>query len=184
MKVQNFLLAAVLAVTGTNGANAAPLNFYNSVDPDTTLRFSVECSLGCEGALFDGTPTSWSPTKGALMTFPGGDSLSVLNTVTGESFTSETETDRGGVDTATFFSSAKYIAFKIGGGLEDTWAIIRNFAENNEFTFTKEARASGFSNTREYQYGSVAPVPLPAAGWLMLAGIGGLVAMRRRKRTV
>lgn len=26
-----------------------------------------------------------------------------------------------------------------------------------------------------------APVPLPAAGWMLLAGIGGLVAMRRRK---
>lgn len=28
--------------------------------------------------------------------------------------------------------------------------------------------------------GSVAPVPLPAAGWLLLAGIGGLIGMRRR----
>jgi hypothetical protein len=27
----------------------------------------------------------------------------------------------------------------------------------------------------------VAPVPLPAAGWLMVAGIGGLAALRRRK---
>ncbi|MGI3212174.1 VPLPA-CTERM sorting domain-containing protein [Roseovarius tibetensis] len=29
---------------------------------------------------------------------------------------------------------------------------------------------------------SVAPVPLPAAGWLMIAGLGGLAALRRRKR--
>ena len=26
------------------------------------------------------------------------------------------------------------------------------------------------------------PVPLPAAGWMLLAGVGGLVAMRRRGR--
>lgn len=30
---------------------------------------------------------------------------------------------------------------------------------------------------------SVSPVPLPAAGWMLLAGVGGLAAMRRRKRT-
>ncbi|MEP1354063.1 MAG: THxN family PEP-CTERM protein [Tateyamaria sp.] len=29
----------------------------------------------------------------------------------------------------------------------------------------------------------VAPVPLPAAGWMLIAGMGGLVAMRRRKST-
>ena len=28
---------------------------------------------------------------------------------------------------------------------------------------------------------TVSPVPLPAAGWLLIAGIGGLAALRRRK---
>ncbi|WP_254813781.1 VPLPA-CTERM sorting domain-containing protein [Rhodovulum sp. ES.010] len=26
-----------------------------------------------------------------------------------------------------------------------------------------------------------APIPLPAAGWMLLAGVGGLAAVRRRK---
>ena len=29
---------------------------------------------------------------------------------------------------------------------------------------------------------STSPVPLPAAGWMLLVGAGGLVAMRRKKR--
>lgn len=29
---------------------------------------------------------------------------------------------------------------------------------------------------------SMSPVPLPAAGWMLVAGVGGLVAMRRRKK--
>lgn len=31
-------------------------------------------------------------------------------------------------------------------------------------------------------YVHVAPVPLPAAGWLMIAGLGGLTALRRRRK--
>jgi hypothetical protein len=40
---------------------------------------------------------------------------------------------------------------------------------------------SGITVSRQTDAG-VAPVPLPAAGWLMIAGLGGLAAMRRRKR--
>lgn len=29
----------------------------------------------------------------------------------------------------------------------------------------------------------MAPIPLPAAGWMLLAGLGGLAAMRRRKKS-
>lgn len=37
----------------------------------------------------------------------------------------------------------------------------------------------GIANTSP----EVAPVPLPAAGWMLLAGLGGLMALRRRGRT-
>lgn len=33
-----------------------------------------------------------------------------------------------------------------------------------------------------FEASTVAPIPLPAAGWLLLGGLGGLAAMRRKKR--
>lgn len=49
-------------------------------------------------------------------------------------------------------------------------------------TFDTFATVDGGKVAREADKITVgAPVPLPAAGWLMLAGIGGLIAARRRK---
>jgi len=35
--------------------------------------------------------------------------------------------------------------------------------------------------TYDIEIAAVAPIPLPAAGWMLLAGLGGLVALRRRQ---
>jgi hypothetical protein len=37
-------------------------------------------------------------------------------------------------------------------------------------------------DTLALSYDDMPPVPLPAAGWMLIAGIGGLAALRRRKR--
>ena len=46
--------------------------------------------------------------------------------------------------------------------------------------FNKEGNDPGLSN-----YGTISTpnvIPLPAAGWLLIAGLGGLAAVKRRKR--
>lgn len=45
----------------------------------------------------------------------------------------------------------------------------------NDFLFTATFLPGGLG-------GDPDPVPLPAAGWMLLAGVGGMVAMRRRKK--
>lgn len=46
--------------------------------------------------------------------------------------------------------------------------------------------ASGYDDDyfkiKKLTFDYVAPIPLPAAGWMLLAGIGGIAAMKRRKK--
>jgi len=43
--------------------------------------------------------------------------------------------------------------------------------------------ATSFNDLVTITFEEVAPVPLPAAGWMLLAGVGGMAAMRRRKKS-
>ena len=67
-------------------------------------------------------------------------------------------------------------------GLLGTFAVIPNTSEFTDNLFGIKAGLNGSwklkSATVEY---SVPEIPLPAAGWLMLAGIGSIAAFRRKK---
>ena len=64
------------------------------------------------------------------------------------------------------------------------------FDDNFDGTFISSSKSTGSANnTTEFDVGgtitanlTVAPVPLPAAGWLLLSAFGGLGVMARRRR--
>lgn len=60
-----------------------------------------------------------------------------------------------------------------GGSLEEWW--------NNGLTVTSTA-VNSLSNYSIYGRNDTSVVPLPAAGWLLIAGLGGMVALGRRRK--
>jgi hypothetical protein len=87
------------------------------------------------------------------------------------------------------------IEFYLGGALVDTVTAkliedtITNPAEFNtsfvtvfHLKFDTAVFSNNSANAFEYGNLSVEPIPLPAAGWMLLAGVGGMAAMRRRKK--
>jgi hypothetical protein len=76
-------------------------------------------------------------------------------------------------------SGATVIANLVPNGLQAEIGNIVSFVFDGGDTFSKAVLKSGTTNAFEW---ANAVVPLPAAAWLMLAGLGGLGLMSRRRK--
>lgn len=59
--------------------------------------------------------------------------------------------------------------------------VLNLFAASGSPTYVILEWASAVNNSFSYDV-RIDPIPLPAAGWLLLGGLGGLAAMKRRKK--
>lgn len=202
-KMKTIAATTALAAMMTLGANAAYATTITVSGTDITVECDGALAQDCKGVIGGSlTLTSNEVTGGALGSLSdefadyyniGNNSVeneiaALTELVDGFTYTTGVKTEdladsitnsTKDVDTYEFDSDAEYIAFKTGGGhfflkLLGSETITLNFAKNGE-------SAGGLSHYTEF--GQLSPIPLPAAGWLLLMGIGGLgVASRRRRK--
>ncbi|MEZ5897723.1 MAG: VPLPA-CTERM sorting domain-containing protein [Parvularculaceae bacterium] len=139
-------------------------------------------SLGVTG----GTAGTLSGAAADLYNFKPSNptaEATALNILTGgaTSFSTGVQTDAGGVDQLTFSTTAQWIALKLGAGtffLKNTGGPVTLLIDYVKAS-GKAGAGGGFSHYTEF--GNV--VPVPAAIWLMGAGIAGLGFAGRRRKT-
>jgi len=171
-----------------SAASATVVPFENGPDGGGTQRFTVTCEISCQGYLFDDETFG---TVGGLIDFKDQNFASgqgaawekdLLEKASGETFSDFSKDEN---PSTTFTSNAMYILFKIGNS-PSIGVLKNNSGFLQEYTYSKSPNGHGLSHIAEAGKGlpempPAAVIPLPAAGWLLLAGIGGLAAMRRRK---
>ncbi len=179
------LISGAMALVVTVGAASA-----NVILIDDGLG-SIDCSVSCEvftgaggdgagptgaGVLsssaadyYDGTPSSESDEADRLSTLITGS--------TGLFAGTDGSRTIGSGGSQMFSTLAEYVVLKIG----NVAIFLKNTSGGSltiNYTSTPGA-GSGLSHFTEF--GSVAEVPLPAAAWLMIAGLAGLSVAGRRK---
>lgn len=146
-------------------------------------------------------PGTLSETLATLFSFNPNNEASevkVLNALAGTSFAAtdasiKWDADEGEIDPTDFSFTSKYFAIKTGAGT----AFFENVGGGalSLSWGTVAGGGGGLSHLTQIWVfeappididpdPSAAPIPLPAAGWLLIGGLGALAAVRRRRKSV
>ncbi|WP_299661103.1 VPLPA-CTERM sorting domain-containing protein [uncultured Ruegeria sp.] len=184
-------LKSILALSFIGLLFATPIS---AVTISTSAKsVDITCSGSCDFwdlALdpdgFNASSGSWlsSADYGIHHSNSNSNRLSLVNAILGTVFSSQSASSDaiGGVDAVSGYTGGETANWTGSGQYYLAWSasdpryiLIRNNTENNVFSWI----GKGLSGVDAF--GAVAPIPLPAAIWFLIAGIGGLVVLCKRK---
>lgn len=178
MTLSRTFALGLAAMTLTAGAAAANTVYIDDGYPAT---FSVECPDGCLGVVRDGPP-HLDPDKADAFNLSNASEATIASTLSSlvmktfeTSVIQKYDVSGDGTDYA-FDVTPGYFFTKYG---QLTAFFFTDTAQN--VTFLKNGKGPG--ELSNYGTAGVGVIPLPAAGWLMVAGLGGLAAARARRRS-
>lgn len=199
-RVKTLMAAAVLA-----GVSALGFGSVAHAATITTTLGTATCyesgsntvMASCSGYIFgvggaNDTPGQLSGTLGSVwdifaVTNDNANSetneAKLLNLVTGTTTFGKDDmnkTEDNISDSMTFAFDGLYALLKLGGGNTGSYVILRNDAGETIDIDWNAGRAGGLSHYTIA--GELAPVPVPAAGFLLMGALGGLAMVRRRRK--
>ncbi|WP_433989198.1 hypothetical protein SuNHUV7_35170 (plasmid) [Pseudoseohaeicola sp. NH-UV-7] len=167
-----FIASSALAATYTQTTTGSLCSITADVSPDadacfgTTLENANAQQVNLNSDMF----TVGTTTVTGLFGYTDWTTFQSVGSVSGDQKTGTiaVNTNTYGMVAVLLKSANTFAAYRFDNGLN---GILSFFTPND----------SGLSN---YVIAgrNPSPVPLPAAGWMLLAGVGGLAAMRRRKK--
>jgi hypothetical protein len=194
--LKSALLAVGLAVAATGGAHAASVSGTCNAGNKFVSLFSVEANdssnVFCQAGNPDYSESAGTPT----LTFGTHTFTLAYKSVAGIGSSQEKGDSAytfssflGGTSSGTWsLSAAPSESLKLLVGIKQGTsyaAFLVNAQSGTWFTANgpTSSPGTGVSHYDLWYLDSTTPVPLPAAGWMLIAGIGGIAAMKRRKKT-
>ncbi|GHE05006.1 hypothetical protein GCM10008024_34340 [Allgaiera indica] len=160
----------VIGINPTGGGSnprTNPMDYFNS---GMTLTFaSAVNAVGFE--VGDWATCCFSPVTELFISFDGGTPIKVASASTSSQGRFPSQSNPG---------SNVYEIFV--AAFDDTGSFTKvSFWGNGNGEYLVAGGQVRYALLKQGSLSPTAPVPLPAAGWALIAGIGGLFALRRRK---